>query len=309
MLARAAGKWATEESLLRRHSGCGTTGYPLRSAEPKRSTIAAAGSTSVIAPTLWPAYIAIASTSPSMPASQVSRVPRDAARDLLTLAWALTGQRATSGFPALVGAVAQHTMRRCRPPHVEQLSQRSVAGLRLHQSGLVPRVGVGLIAGQESGAHNDGLNAGSERGTRRRRIPDPARSKQWQRDRPSRLGQQRQEPYDALYMAASLDALDNQRVSARIGCRSRCVRRSDLHQHSRARGPRTRDQLWTESEGERHDRRALFNGHLEPLVLLKIEHKIHAERSIRHPPDRSDPLAQHIQLSPGCAKRAEPSGP
>jgi hypothetical protein len=42
-------------------------GYPLRSATAKRSTIAAAGSTSVIAPTLWPAYIAIASTSPSMP--------------------------------------------------------------------------------------------------------------------------------------------------------------------------------------------------------------------------------------------------
>jgi len=45
------------------------TGYPLLSAAAKRSTIAAAGSTAVIAPTLWPAYIAIASMSPSMPAS------------------------------------------------------------------------------------------------------------------------------------------------------------------------------------------------------------------------------------------------
>jgi hypothetical protein len=47
------------------------TGYPSLSAAAKRSTIAAAGSTSVIAPTLWPAYIAIASTSPAMPASGI----------------------------------------------------------------------------------------------------------------------------------------------------------------------------------------------------------------------------------------------
>ena len=47
-----------------------TTGkhYALRSAAAKRSTIAAAGSTAVMAPTLWPAYIAIASGSPSVPA-------------------------------------------------------------------------------------------------------------------------------------------------------------------------------------------------------------------------------------------------
>src|SRR5262249_39652371 len=46
-----------------------TDGYRWFGAAAKRSTIAAAGSTSVIAPTPWPAYIAIASTSPSIPAS------------------------------------------------------------------------------------------------------------------------------------------------------------------------------------------------------------------------------------------------
>jgi hypothetical protein len=45
------------------------SGYALRSSAAKRSTIAAAGSTSAMAPTLWPAYIAIASMSPSVPTS------------------------------------------------------------------------------------------------------------------------------------------------------------------------------------------------------------------------------------------------
>ena len=59
----------TGRRLGRRTAATAEKGYPLRSAAAKRSTIAAAGSTSVIAPTLWPAYIAIASMSPFMPAS------------------------------------------------------------------------------------------------------------------------------------------------------------------------------------------------------------------------------------------------
>jgi signal transduction histidine kinase len=54
------------EVLVRYEAG---TGYALRSAAAKRSTIAAAGSTAAMAPTPWQAYIAIASMSPSMSAS------------------------------------------------------------------------------------------------------------------------------------------------------------------------------------------------------------------------------------------------
>src|SRR6516162_9919622 len=108
-------------------------------------------------------------------------------------------------------------------------------------------------------------------------------------------------------MTARLDTLDDHRVRARFGRRSRRVPRSDLYQHSRASGPRARDQLRTKPEGKRHDRRTLLNSHLKPLVLLKIEHKIHAKRAIRYPPDRSDLLAQDPQLGPRRAQRTEAS--
>ena len=98
-------------------------------------------------------------------------------------------------------------------------------------------------------------------------------------------------------MTAGLDTLHDQRVSTRIGRRSR------------ASSPRARDQLRTKPEGERHDRRTLLNRHLKPLVLLKIEHKIHAKWAIRYPPDRSDLLAQDSQLGPRRAQRAEASRP
>jgi hypothetical protein len=159
-------------------------------------------------------------------------------------------------------------------------------------------MGVGLVAGHKSGAHDDGHGASSEHGTRRYRIADPARHKHWQRHGPSHLGQQRQQTHDGLYMTAGLYTLDDQRVSARIDRRSRRIRRAYLYQHSRASSTRARDQLRTKPEGERHDRRALLNSHLEPLVLLKIEHKVHAKRAIRYPPDRSDLLAQDCQLGP-----------
>src|SRR3974390_1523946 len=110
-------------------------------------------------------------------------------------------------------------------------------------------------------------------------------------------------------MTARLDTLDDHRVRARIRRRSRRVPRSDLYQHSRASSPRARQQLRTKPEGERHDRRTLLNSHLKPLVLLKIEHKIHAKRAIRHPPDRSDLLAKVPQLGPRRAQRAEASRP
>jgi hypothetical protein len=110
-------------------------------------------------------------------------------------------------------------------------------------------------------------------------------------------------------MTAGLDTLDDQSVSARIGCRSRRAPRAHLYQHSRASSPRASDQLRTKPEGERHDRRTLPHSHLKPLVLLKIEHKIHAKRAIRYPPDRSDLLAQDLQLGPRRAQRAEASRP
>ena len=146
-------------------------------------------------------------------------------------------------------------------------------------------MGVGLVAGHKSGAHDDSHRASSKHGTRRCRIPDPAGRKHRQRHGPSHLGQQRQQPHDALYMTAGLDTLGDQRVSARISRRSRRVPRADLYQHSRASSPSALDQLRTKPEGERHDRRTLLNSHLKPLVLLKIEHKIHAKRAIRYPPD------------------------
>ena len=108
-------------------------------------------------------------------------------------------------------------------------------------------------------------------------------------------------------MTARLDTLDDHRVRTRIGRRSRRVPRSDLYEHSRASSPRARNELRAKPEGKRHDRRTLLNSHLKPLVLLKIEHKIHAKRAIRYPPDRSDLLAQDPQLSPRRAQRAEAS--
>jgi hypothetical protein len=200
-------------------------------------------------------------------------------------------------------------MRRSRPAYVEQLSQCRVAGFGLQQARLVPRMSVGLVAGHKSGAHDDSHGAGTEHCTRRRRIADPARCKHRQRHCPSHLGQQRQQPHNALYMTAGLDALDDQRVSARIGRRSRRVPRADLYQHSRACSPRARDQLRTKPERERHDRRTLLNSHLESLVLLKIEHEIDAKRAIRYPPDRADLVAQDPQLGPRRAQRAEASRP
>jgi hypothetical protein len=120
---------------------------------------------------------------------------------------------------------------------------------------------------------------------------------------------QRQQTDDALYVTAGLDTLGDQRVSARIGRRPCRVPRADLYQHSRACSLRARDQLRTKPERERHNRRSLLNSHLKPLVLLKIEHKIHAKRAVRYPPDRPDLLAQDPQLSPRRAQRAEASRP
>ncbi len=70
----------------------------------------------------------------------------------------------------------------------------SVAGVRvasfgLQQARLVLRMGVGLVAGHKSGAHDDGHGASNEHGTRGSGIADPARRKHWQRHGPSHLGQ------------------------------------------------------------------------------------------------------------------------
>ncbi|MDE3130193.1 MAG: hypothetical protein KGL16_03495, partial [Acidobacteriota bacterium] len=61
-------------------------------------------------------------------------------------------------------------------------------------------MGVGLVAGHKSGAHDDSHGASSEHGTRRCRIADPTRREQWQRNGLSHLGQQRQQTDDALYV-------------------------------------------------------------------------------------------------------------
>ena len=82
------------------------------------------------------------------------------------------------------------------------------------------------------------------------------------------------------------------------GCRSRRFARADLYQNSRTSSLRARDELRTQPEGERHDRRTLLDCYLEPLVLLEIEHKIHAKRAIRRPTDQSDLLAQDPRLGP-----------
>jgi hypothetical protein len=166
---------------------------------------------------------------------------------------------------------------------------------------------VALVAGQESGAHDDSLGASSDRGTRRRRIADPARGKQRQRHGPSHLGQQRQQTHDALHMAASLNTLHDQRVGARICRRSSRVRRADLYQDSCAAGARAGNQLRTKSEGERHDRYALLDSHLKALVLLEVEHEVHAKRAVRHARDRADLLAQDLRLGPRRTQRPEAS--
>lgn len=173
--------------------------------------------------------------------------------DLLALAGALARGRPAGGLPALVGAVAEHAMRH-RPADVEQIGEHGVATVSLQQASLVTRMGVALVAGHEVCAHDDSHGAGGERGPRRRRVGDPARGEQGQRHGPAHLRQQREQADDALHVPAGLDALNDQRVSARNCGRARRIPRGDLHQHPRASGARTRDQLGAEPERERHPR-------------------------------------------------------
>ena len=207
------------------------------SAAAKRSTIAAAGSTAVMLPTLWPAYIAIASMSPSTPASGGS----DAYRSVpLPTSSPSPGCSPDGGLPAASQRLYV-PMRRRRPAHVKQLGQHGVASFGSEQARLVARMRVALVAGHEPGAHHHSHRASSERGTRGRRIAG--------------------------------------------------------------------NQVRTKPERERHDRRALLNRHLEPLVLLEIEHQIHAKRTVRNPRDLADPVAQDPRLRPRCAQRSQAPRP
>ena len=95
-------------------------------------------------------------------------------------------------------------MRR-RPTDVEEPGQH-VATFGRKQAALVARMRVALVAGHEARAHHDSRGACGERGTRRRRIGNPAGGEQGQRHRPADLGQQRKQTDDALDVATGLDA-------------------------------------------------------------------------------------------------------
>jgi len=164
-----------------------------------------------------------------------------------------------------------------------------------------------FVAGDKPCSHHDCRGASRQRGTRRGGIGDPARGQQGQPDGCAYLGQQRQQTDDALHMPARLNSLHDQRVGARVRRGSGRVRRGDLHQHACAAGTGASDQLRTEPEGERHDWRALFENHLEPFVLLEVEHQVHAERAIRKARERADLFAQDLRLSPRRAQRPHAS--
>jgi hypothetical protein len=110
-------------------------------------------------------------------------------------------------------------------------------------------------------------------------------------------------------VATGLDALHDQGVGAGIRGRAGSVRGGDLDQHPRAAGARPGDQFGTQPKRERHPRHALFDRHLEALVLLEIEHEVHAERAVRRPHDRADLLTQARWIGPRGTQRPEATGP
>jgi hypothetical protein len=110
-------------------------------------------------------------------------------------------------------------------------------------------------------------------------------------------------------MPAGLNALHDQGVRAGIRGRAGLVRGGNLDQHTRATGVRAGNQFATQPEGERQPRHALFDRHLQALVLLEIEHEVHAERAVRRSHDRADLLSQARWIGPRSAQRPQAARP
>ena len=82
------------------------------------------------------------------------------------------------------------------------------------------------------------------------------------------------------------------RASAPASAAARAARAKATWTSTRAPPARASNQPAPQPKGERHPWHALFDRHLEALVLVEVEHEVDAERTVRCPHDRADLLAQ-----------------